>query len=261
MPDYPAAHSMDTAWFAVDKEGHLAYFDTGESGAIPINAVGGDEAFELRDRLVELLPRCEVLYDPRGRQLPGEPPGPMPEGSSALVFLSSLAPAQADIEAGRATAVRATEGYAVLYRPLTPAQARRLQDSGAVVASSYHFDDPDMPPNLAGFGIYEYGHLCDNWIAGPYGREEVPTRRVHVDQLPPGLRRSLKSAVLPGVSFAETPILQPLEHGESESWEPAWLSTDGVIRAVPGRADDYRQLYDELRVDMPQYRFEPPSEE
>ncbi|MEN0062186.1 MAG: hypothetical protein AAGA48_08535 [Myxococcota bacterium] len=34
MQDWPAAHSMDTEWFAVDEHGHVARFDTGESGAV-----------------------------------------------------------------------------------------------------------------------------------------------------------------------------------------------------------------------------------
>jgi hypothetical protein len=29
--DYPAAHSMDTFWYAVDRVGQVAIFDTGES--------------------------------------------------------------------------------------------------------------------------------------------------------------------------------------------------------------------------------------
>ncbi len=35
MDDYPAAHSMDSTWFAVDEDGHIAAFDTGEDGHIP----------------------------------------------------------------------------------------------------------------------------------------------------------------------------------------------------------------------------------
>ena len=38
--DYPAAHSMDSAWFAVDADGHLARFDTSEDGAVPLGAPG-----------------------------------------------------------------------------------------------------------------------------------------------------------------------------------------------------------------------------
>jgi hypothetical protein len=33
--DYPAAHSMDTAWFAVDRHGHVGVFATGEPGHMP----------------------------------------------------------------------------------------------------------------------------------------------------------------------------------------------------------------------------------
>ena len=29
MDDFPAAHSMDTTWFAVDRDGHVACFDSG----------------------------------------------------------------------------------------------------------------------------------------------------------------------------------------------------------------------------------------
>lgn len=34
-PDFPAAHSMDSAWFAVDRDGHVAFFRTGEMGLLP----------------------------------------------------------------------------------------------------------------------------------------------------------------------------------------------------------------------------------
>jgi hypothetical protein len=34
-PDYPAAHSMDTTWFAVDAAGNVGLFDTGEPGHAP----------------------------------------------------------------------------------------------------------------------------------------------------------------------------------------------------------------------------------
>lgn len=34
-PDHPAAHSMDTYWFAIDKRGHVAAFETGECGYCP----------------------------------------------------------------------------------------------------------------------------------------------------------------------------------------------------------------------------------
>lgn len=33
--DYPAAHSMDSTWFAVDEDGEVAFFDTWEGGTMP----------------------------------------------------------------------------------------------------------------------------------------------------------------------------------------------------------------------------------
>jgi len=36
--DPPAAHSMDTAWYAVDAEGNIGLFETGEDGAMPSDA-------------------------------------------------------------------------------------------------------------------------------------------------------------------------------------------------------------------------------
>jgi hypothetical protein len=40
--DFPAAHSMDTQWFAVDRDGHVALFITGEAGSMPLTAGEGD---------------------------------------------------------------------------------------------------------------------------------------------------------------------------------------------------------------------------
>jgi hypothetical protein len=44
--DYPAAHSMDSTWFAVDADGEVALFDTGEGGSVPAAGfpMGGEMA-------------------------------------------------------------------------------------------------------------------------------------------------------------------------------------------------------------------------
>lgn len=48
MEDFPAGHSMDSTWFAVDEAGEVAFFDTGEGGAIPKQGfpVGGEAGVE-----------------------------------------------------------------------------------------------------------------------------------------------------------------------------------------------------------------------
>lgn len=59
-PDYPAAHSMDTVWFAVDKDGHVGLFVSHESGAVPesVQDANPDLAFELFTG-----PDGEMLFD------------------------------------------------------------------------------------------------------------------------------------------------------------------------------------------------------
>lgn len=44
--DYPAAHSMDTTWFAVDGAGQVAVFMTGETGHLP-RGVDNDVASDI----------------------------------------------------------------------------------------------------------------------------------------------------------------------------------------------------------------------
>jgi hypothetical protein len=46
QPDFPAAHSMDTSWFAVDKCGHVAIFNTGEAGPVPDDAPSAEHTLE-----------------------------------------------------------------------------------------------------------------------------------------------------------------------------------------------------------------------
>jgi hypothetical protein len=41
--DFPAAHSMDTAWYAVDRDGHVGVFVTGPEGALPQAAAADDD--------------------------------------------------------------------------------------------------------------------------------------------------------------------------------------------------------------------------
>ena len=65
--DFPAAHSMDTAWFAVDDDGHVAVFDTGEAGAVPTLAYVGEAH---HDWLEALQARGAQIYDLAGHQSP-----------------------------------------------------------------------------------------------------------------------------------------------------------------------------------------------
>ena len=62
--DFPAAHSMDTEWYAVDSEGNIGIFITGEAGAVPRSSVGyEDGAPTVADLLRSLPPDIGLEYD------------------------------------------------------------------------------------------------------------------------------------------------------------------------------------------------------
>lgn len=62
-PDFPAAHSMDMTWFAIDRDGRVASFSSGESGAVPVAALQAWRGGERRDAEWQQLREVdELLY-------------------------------------------------------------------------------------------------------------------------------------------------------------------------------------------------------
>jgi hypothetical protein len=78
--DFPAAHSMDTDWFAVDKCGHVALFSTGEAGAMPLGAKiligpeGGDDQLS------------EKLFGPLTEEMEDDDDLEYPDAAKAGIF-------------------------------------------------------------------------------------------------------------------------------------------------------------------------------
>jgi hypothetical protein len=266
QPDYPAAHSMDTCFFAIDRDGRVACFDTGEAGALPTRALSGESAYSVRRQLAE-LPRVEVIHDRQGRLTPGgrnefnEHRGRLGLPYPTLMFLASLEPVADDIAAGRAVQVSASEGVAVLFREMSEELAERLHRSGSCLACTWSFqDDEERRPDPAARGIYLYSHLTENWIAGPYGLVSRPAQPIHIDQLPPRLRRSIQALRFDSLSFAETPHIQPVEHAECEAWDPAYLDATGTrTRAIPGKEAEYAEIYKDLAEANENLHVEPPA--
>jgi len=256
--DFPAAHSMDTMWFAVDKDGRVACFDSGEAGAVPAGAFAGDPAYSALRRLGKALPPTEVLHDRQGRSRPGEGTGLMDHlarhgtpNYPVLMFLKSLDLVRDEIAAGRAREVRSTSDFAVWFHELDGELARRLHEEDVCLGCYFHFgmdeeeEDEGGRVRAASRGMYQYSHTCENWIAGPYGRTGIPANPVHIDQLPPALRNQIKEMRF-DVNFAETPYIQPVQHTECASWETRWLDLDGNEHPMPGREGDEDENLEEF---------------
>jgi len=250
MDDFPAAHSMDSAWFAVDAEGHIARFDTGENGAIPNAAAGGGGNFEpdfdalLLDALLAGLALRDELLEPT------EPPAdapvavpPLPEQKQPQrVVILSTAPSFAESEATYRQAPRPTtraeatfrEGEFVVVKEADPrvvvslaalpptrvATLRAFTDATVLLASDLYYvlregDRGESPAR----GIFEYGHehgVIAVKGSGTYGRSVAPQRPVTLDDVHPSIRGKLGSQRLP-VQFAEAPVVELADHmGESD---------------------------------------------
>src|SRR5215471_15913007 len=99
--EFPAAHSMDTVWFAVDEEGHVGGFYSSESGAGPLQAA--DVSGRQQEQLIQMLPRGQALEDLKGRLMArkGEPlhcSYALPE-DPLLMFVNSADGLRDEIEA------------------------------------------------------------------------------------------------------------------------------------------------------------------
>ncbi|BDG05424.1 hypothetical protein [Anaeromyxobacter oryzae] len=234
-PDFPAAHSMDTAWFAVDRDGHVALFQTGESGAVPTDAYLGEDGFAP----LEALPvRGEAL---RVAPLPGWKHETQHGVSASLLqaaifHLRDEGPVAAELAAGSAARVPAAGTVAVRVAAPDAALIERLHASGACLACAYHFEEAD---ELTGAprGLYDYEHVTENWIAGPYRLSAKPSSPARLEDLPRDVR---KHVVRFEGRFDEAPLVNPPAIWPCESWEAIWIDLDGkTVRPVPGREGDY----------------------
>jgi hypothetical protein len=260
---YPAAHSMDSCWFAVDRDGHVAYFSTGEAGARPEDAVAVENPDELGSQLAHVLARTEPIHDLRGRIRPRALASSVEHwtshgiyGDEFLFFLPSADAVRNEIADGLAREVRSHHGAAViLLKAAVERVGKRLHETGLCLGcydctfrTRLGPEDAGAPPSE--LGLFNYGHLTENWISGPYGLDERPLRAVHIDEVPIVLRGELRWVEFPTLCFAQTVHIQPVEHSVCSSWESAYLSADGTrirenvegIRAgyVP---DEYAEWY------------------
>jgi hypothetical protein len=267
--DYPAGHSMDTAFFAVDRDGHVGYFSSGEAGAVPVQA---GEAGSLATEQLARLPRGEVVHDLQGQSRPNRlHPGGLHRAFSGhsypfLSFLRSLDPVQEEIAAGRAVVAQASEGRAVIFRGMSEALVRKIHDGGDCLGCFFFFTDEDIEDSvgdLATRGFFVYDHTTENWISGPYGRTRRPVRPLHVDQLPPAVRNAVREIRFDALCFADAVYVQPIEYTPCDSWEVAYLDSTGTkIRPIPGKEKEYAHAYDQLKhlhsVEKDRIDVEPP---
>lgn len=227
--DVPAAHSMDSAWFAVDACGHVAAGETGEAGALPEPLAQGTYWPGL-DQLRRAVPPGRFVLDAQGQgagttrahRTWGEQP------QQALVFAEAdvLGPLVARL-GGRF--VPAVGGAAAVLEGLRQSDLAELHDRGLCRACCWTYRDPEdhWSRRLAALGLFEYDHdLWENGFAGPYGLVR-PRHPIKVTQLPDAVRREVELVRFDGLCFADHPLLQPADHVPCTTWHSPYLAADG----------------------------------
>ncbi len=213
--DYPAAHSMDTTWFAVDASGRVAHFDTGENGAVPHAWLGNvDVGYDLADVL--------FARDLRARFLSGELSGhPDPDDLyDAFVVVSD----PSDFVAAGATLL--VEGSPSVVLVSSEAQCKVYAFHEAALASVPHPEEFDF----ARFGVFEYEH------AGPPGGYRclsAPSAPLKLDALPVSLRDAVSHVAL-DTAFGAVDF-QLADHTRAANY---WYAGSRSLRGGPPDDDD-----------------------
>jgi hypothetical protein len=240
---------MDTSWFAIDNDGNVAVFDTGESGCVPEGAYTED-AYTLESEVMA-LPSSGFKFDPDGfaetQWSEHVEVGDIPEGDEGLelfMFLSDLVPVRDLLARLNSEAIGSSKGEAVRLRVTDRSAFAELH---AREACNGCYRDWRSGEEIAAHGCYRYEHTCENWIAGPYARATIPNKPLAITEIPKSIRD--KAVAFDG-RFADTQTLQPAEHWPCMGWESGWLSSDGKTARPFSDDSDGWEDYAEQREDL-----------
>lgn len=230
--DCPAAHSMDTTWFAVDDEGFVAAFDTGEDGALPVRAAAGAEAGNYDAWPLDALVIARLLLDEE--QLDWSDDWQPTRDLHVVAVLAEGIRELEDLDEDFFVVHEAEPRMLASRQRISPARLEQLRASSEVTrvvgqdAASELFYDRSGP--MYRFSNNDYGN------PGNYTRVHDPARAINARDLPGALRAPLTALTLP-VRFADSPHLHLadwLSDDECESWGDTTLR--GEPRDYPPRA-------------------------
>jgi hypothetical protein len=229
--DPPAAHSMDCAWYAVDADGRVARFETGEEGGVPLEAAvgagAGDASFE-EDVLYAFLaarrlargpiPAIELTTDDRLLVVLDTVQGDS-RGATYRAATSGEHPADALLARFDPVVVQEAGPRVVMTRKVVRAsRAREIASAPGVVAVlpiSSASDDSDDRAAEAGLFVFENPEPGD---PGRYTRLDPPGAPLALEELPSAVREAIGKTRIP-IRFADTPEIELGDHFETiETW-------------------------------------------
>jgi hypothetical protein len=232
MKDYPAAHSMDTRWFAVDNDGNIGVFYSNEDGAVPRKI--SEDSYQ--GSLVECLPKNKAGFSQSLIE------GHVAAQGAKQIYLRRMIACSHLISKFSVLLVLESESVLEELRPYIYLQfagletvvyvsecpslkIKSLLESGKVLRGRTEIKASEWSDFV---GIFQFGH---DWcgIAAPYKRDVVPQNPLNLAYLPAQLKQQLSTTRFESTDFNETSEIQPIEHTDCQTWgeKGVWLDTKG----------------------------------
>lgn len=250
--DFPAAHSMDTTWFAVDKCGHVAVFESGEDGSVPEGAPDAYVSLAADQPIAGELDRCLQ----RGALVPGRHISEMEHPMDLKIRLLRKKGKEAAFARGffllgpglksRGDILRKPDiqdpAYRWIQEPVFGSTDGRDWVEGVLCEASWiwlhevphrclgcvrnlniEFDKRIETCAMIRYECQEYGNQ-------PYERTDLPTVPTTLEELQKKMSRPLPAAPRFGqLCFREKRMIQPIQWMPSRTYtsEGGWTDEDG----------------------------------
>jgi len=265
MKDFPAAHSNDTDWFAVDEDGNLALFEPRSEGASP--AGWSEESFSnswydlsQKENILVCNWNFPIKEFPKLRKTPGVFISPEKSGKydfsdvygdeefdeyifNAYLFLIRdpkiiplIAPGVTSLYFPKISGTDA----ALVIMPVVNNESmveavNQLIQEGEIVGFAGVAETIWFMEIYNNLDVYKYEPENGGWVY-PYLRKHQPEHPVNIKDLPPGFPLSPDKMK---VRFSETKRIQLMEIGYKYddicTWNNAgWVALDGKVYDFDG---------------------------
>lgn len=227
---------MDTTWFAIDADGFVAAFDTGEPGAMPAGAPRSEDGIDLM-----AAGRAEEapLWDLAGLRARA---GGALHAAHEHGFTAAVVVPTAGATPSGGEELPATSGRAFLLRRDDAAVLARLHAEQGCAGCFPVWEESLPGARYSGGwlerGAYLYEQESGSYDAEPYARAAVPRRPLHVSELPREARELVERKRFATLRFAETPRIQPVDHFDCVAWGSAWGSLEGTGHELDGDSEE-----------------------
>ncbi|RFB78879.1 hypothetical protein [Methylovirgula sp. 4M-Z18] len=239
--DYPAAHSADSTWFAVDADGHVGVFETGPEGMMP-NSIEGDAQGFFGRSLVEMVATERddgvfVIRHPAPELTPGEGLEVLRQWKDAwasFIILcregtipsAVIAELSVDEDEGAIVQFDGSLIFAVLSCEVK--FLRRAVESGTITGLKLFQFGEQLRPLL---GFYPYAAAEDyGGEDNPYLRQGAPLHPMTREELTDYGREVVQEVEFQNLRFSERESIIPAEHVPCSGWGSTfWVDGNGEL--------------------------------